>query len=438
MRTIGMLAVVTGALVLAPAGSDDAGTPPPANTGPVADFAVPSCTINLACDFASSSTDDGAVTAWSWDFDGDGTPDATTATAAFTYTAAGTFSVSLTVRDAEDLSDTRTRTLIIDPAPSVNAAPLADFAVPQCTINVACDFASTSTDDEGVTGWSWDFDGDGNLDATAATTAYTYTTAGTFTVSLTVRDAQGLGDTKAAAITIAPPPHVNTPPAAGFTSTCTAARCSFTSNSTDAAPGIIASYAWGFGDGGTSTASNPSHTYAVTASTEFAVTLTVIDDEGATDSDTQTITVSPPPPGAEGCVTSGTIVDCALDIAARSTIKLKLLALSCDLRRQRLVVPPPDGDQLFLAICSRAAGDSTKIFGGPGDSAIIFEAGSQAKLRFGQGEPDLGETLAPPSAQLVGAFPTWTLNIEDGQHPGAPGEPDFSDVVVEIQAVPAP
>src|SRR4051812_1807138 len=75
MRSIGMLAVVTGTLALASACGGDGSTPPTENTAPVASFAVPTCTINLPCDFISTSTDDAAVTAWSWDFDGDGNPD---------------------------------------------------------------------------------------------------------------------------------------------------------------------------------------------------------------------------------------------------------------------------------------------------------------------------------------------------------------------------
>ena len=117
MRSIGLLAVVTGMLVLAWACSSGAGTPPPDNTAPVANFDMPPCTINVACNFVSTSTDDAAVTGWSWDFDGDGNPDATTANGAFTYTTAGTFNVSLTVRDAQGLSDTKTGTTTIAPVP---------------------------------------------------------------------------------------------------------------------------------------------------------------------------------------------------------------------------------------------------------------------------------------------------------------------------------
>src|SRR5688500_16321395 len=69
MRPIALLGVVTGALALASACSDDGGTNPTGNTAPVADFAVPPCAIGVPCNFTSTSTDDAVVTEWSWDFD---------------------------------------------------------------------------------------------------------------------------------------------------------------------------------------------------------------------------------------------------------------------------------------------------------------------------------------------------------------------------------
>jgi PKD repeat protein len=441
MRSIGMLAVA-GTLLLASACGDNGNTPPPENTAPVANFAVPSCTIDVPCDFVSTSTDDAEVTEWSWDFDGDGNPDRNTANASFTYTTAGTFDVSLTVHDAQGLSQTKTSSITIAPVNPANTPPTAAFTY-TCTA-VDCSFTSTSTDAAPgtIATYAWDFgDGSPNADVNSPSHSYIVTVPTDFTVTLTVTDNEGGTGVTTQTITVTPAAPPNTPPTAGFTYTCTTTNCHFTSTSTDVAPGTIATYAWNFGDGSPSgSVSNPSHTYAVVnPTTDFTVTLTVTDNEGATDVETQTIAVSAPPPGPEGCTTSGTLVNCALDILDRSNIKLKLIGISCDLNGQRITIPPPSRDQVFLGVCLRTVGDSTKIFGGPGDSAFVYLAGGQAKIQFTQGTARSGDpTPGAPAGQVVGSFPNWTINFEDGAHSGDAGEPDFTDVVLQVEAIPPP
>ncbi|WP_328661080.1 collagenase [Streptomyces sp. NBC_00334] len=83
-------------------------------------------------------------------------------------------------------------------------------------------------------------------------------------------------------------PPGNQAPTAAFTTAVQDLRVTFTDRSTDA-DGTIASRSWDFGDGTTSTATNPGKTYG-TAGT-YAVKLTVTDDKGATASATRTVTV---------------------------------------------------------------------------------------------------------------------------------------------------
>jgi len=67
--------------------------------------------------------------------------------------------------------------------------------------------------------------------------------------------------------------------------------CTFTSTSSDP-DGSITAYAWSFGDGGTSTAPNPSDIYASEGT--YTVQLTVTDDQGATSTTSQSVTVTLP------------------------------------------------------------------------------------------------------------------------------------------------
>jgi hypothetical protein len=81
----------------------------------------------------------------------------------------------------------------------------------------------------------------------------------------------------------------NNPPTASFDDSCTDLTCSFTDQSSDN-DGSIVSWAWNFGDGGTSSSQNPSHTYS--ADGTYTVELTVTDDDGAAATTSTTVTVS--------------------------------------------------------------------------------------------------------------------------------------------------
>jgi serine protease len=76
-------------------------------------------------------------------------------------------------------------------SPAPNAPPSASFTV-SCS-KTSCSFSSTSTDDSGIASQAWWF-GDG-ASATGASVSHTYGAKGSFTVTLTVKDAAGLSST---------------------------------------------------------------------------------------------------------------------------------------------------------------------------------------------------------------------------------------------------
>ncbi len=80
----------------------------------------------------------------------------------------------------------------------------------------------------------------------------------------------------------------NAPPVANFTSSVSGLTASFTDTSTDS-NGTIASRSWNFGDGATSTATNPGRTYA--AAGTYTVALTVTDNGGASNTVSRPVTV---------------------------------------------------------------------------------------------------------------------------------------------------
>ena len=94
-------------------------------------------------------------------------------------------------------------------------------------------------------------------------------------------------ETKTAYIVVTAPP-----PVANFSATPTSGTAPLNVSFTDTSTGSINSRTWNFGDGGTSTATNPSHSYAAGT---YTVSLTV-NGPGGSDTETKTsfIVVSPP------------------------------------------------------------------------------------------------------------------------------------------------
>jgi PKD repeat protein len=82
----------------------------------------------------------------------------------------------------------------------------------------------------------------------------------------------------------------NSPPTASFTHDCTDLTCTFNGSGSTDSDGSITSYDWDFGDGNTGSSVEVSHTYASAGT--YTVILTVTDDGGASDSESQDVTVS--------------------------------------------------------------------------------------------------------------------------------------------------
>jgi PKD repeat protein len=171
------------------------------------------------------------------------------------------------------------------------AAPEAGFSASPTSGDapLTVNFTDQSTGE--ITSWAWDF-GDGS---TSKNPSHTYQTAGTYTVSLEVTGPGGSDTEIKTGYVIVGEPEVIT---AEFSATPTSGNVPLEVQFTDQSTGEITSWVWDFGNGGTSSEQNPSHTYeaAGTYTVSFEVT-----GPGGSDTETKTdyITVTAPPVAPE-------------------------------------------------------------------------------------------------------------------------------------------
>ena len=163
--------------------------------------------------------------------------------------------------------------------------PTANFTF--STAGLTANFTDTSTDAGGsITAHSWTF-GDGGA-STATNPSHAYAAAGSYSVTETVTDgASGKTSSKTSSVTVS---AAGGTPVANFAYTTNGLAAAFTDKSTDSG-GTIGTHSWNFGDAATSTATNPSHTYA--AAGTYTVSETVTDSvSGASSSKSVAVTVS--------------------------------------------------------------------------------------------------------------------------------------------------
>jgi PKD repeat protein len=256
------------------------------NTPPICDADGPySGTVGqpVSFDGTGSSDPDGTIVAYVWNF-GDGST-GTGATPTHTYATGGVFTVSLMVTDNDGASSSCQTTA------DINTPPTCDAGGPYSgTIGQPVQFDGTgSTDPDGtIASYAWSF-GDGST-GTGATPTHTYATGGVFAVTLTVTDNDG------ASSTCETTADINTPPvcdANGPYSGTAGQSITFDGTGSSDPDGTITSYAWNFGDGGTGSGPNPTHTYATGGT--FAVTLAVTDDDSASSTCETTADINSPP-----------------------------------------------------------------------------------------------------------------------------------------------
>ena len=225
----------------------------------------------LIVSFSDAST--GNPTSWKWNW-GIGTSLLQNPSA--TFFAPGQYTVKLTVSNSSG-----TDSIIKVQYITVNASPTVIFSgtpLTSCSVPLSVQFTDQSIAGSGnIVSWEWDF-GDGFL-SSAQNPQHTYTNLGNYNVTLRITNSFGcfktLAKTNYIKLSGVQSDFTNTSPA-----TCVAPVTINFQNLSIGGLGTL-TYQWLFGDGGTSTAANPSHVYNTTGS--YTVTLITTSSFGCSD-----------------------------------------------------------------------------------------------------------------------------------------------------------
>ena len=238
-------------------------------------------------DSSASADADGTITSYAWNF-GDGST-GTGSLVWHRFTTSGTYIVTLTVTDDDGATDSSSLAIQVGPS---NQSPVANFTFaptnPQINAWVQFDGSPSSDPDGSIANYAWNF-GDGTSD-TGSLVWHRFSSAGIYAVTLTVTDNDGT--TAAHTLTIQVGGTVNAAPTASFSILPAAPTIGewvrFDGSGSADTDGTIASYQWSFGDG-TSPVTGPIVYHQFASAGSYLVTLTVTDDDGATDSYSQSI-----------------------------------------------------------------------------------------------------------------------------------------------------
>ncbi len=230
--------------------------------------------------FIDRSTGSPAPTKWRWEF-GDGSK-SSLRHPLHTYTKLGTFTVKLTVTNA-DSSVSTTKTVVIQTGPQTafTASPTSGLA----PLTVALTSTTPATI-PAITGYSWNF-GDGTPAVTGPSASHVYVTPGTYTVKLAATNSIGT-------VTASQVISVEGKPVASFVADRTTLPAPGAVVFIDTSTGTPSpsTWRWEFGDGtADSTEQSPTHTFSKPGT--FTVRLTATNSRGASTA-TTVVTASNP------------------------------------------------------------------------------------------------------------------------------------------------
>ncbi len=268
--------------------------------------------LALSLDGSSSFDPDGTITLYQWDCTNDGSWDAASSNptaGSCTYPNVGTYTLALQVTDDDAATDVATYTVAV-----TNTIPVGDaggsYSVNQ-GVAMALDGSGSVDPDGSITLYEWDCTANGSYETSSASptgSTCTYGAPGTYTLRLRVTDDDNATDIDLASVTV-----TNTAPTANAGGPYTVnqgAALSMNGGGSSDPDGSIIQYAWDCTNNGVINVTSGSPTAATCTYAgvgSFTIRLRVTDNNGATATNTTSVSVTNtlPTANAGGPYTAG-------------------------------------------------------------------------------------------------------------------------------------
>jgi hypothetical protein len=300
--------------------------------------------------------------------------------------------------------------------PTVRATPANATVGGEVRLAIDPDWPGSSY----VTSYEWDRDGDGEYELTTdgPNVTVSYGTPGTRAVTLRVTDVFGATATNDTTVRVNAPPSAEI---AGETSVRTGERARLNATASADPDGHLTAYEWDLDDDGTAERTGRSVAVAFEDDGTYPVTLTVVDDDGATDTHTRTVTVENRAPRGRAAVTETT-----------PTVDQSVTFEAVDLR---------DPDGTVASVAWDLDGDGTYEAQGSSVETAFAEPGNRTvRLRV---TDDDGASDTTALTIDVNVPPTPTLSVPDAVRTNetatldgaASADPDGHVVAYELRIV---
>jgi len=264
--------------------------------GPAVDFIADKTTVGVGRVVTFTDLSSNSPTNWVWDF-GDGTT-GTGAKPDHVYRTTGVYDVTLTASNP-DMTNSRTKNQYI----TVLNIPRADFSADKTRGGTPMDVNFIDQSSGSPVSWKWDF-GDGAT-STEKNPVHQYTTLGSYTITLTVSNANGQDTTAKTAYIV-----TTQAPVAEFKADRQVGKAPFVVHFTDLSNGNPTSWSWEFGDGTGSNEQNPNHIYMNEGAYDVRLTVTNLygsDSVFKTGTSSATVTATPAGTQVAAVATAATV-----------------------------------------------------------------------------------------------------------------------------------